>query len=98
MTHPSQSARMNLCVTIIAALFGISAWGADKVTVIDLPDVSTTNHFYVGNRQPLEPLRFISLPDGAVQPKDWLLEFLNRQRDGLCGNLGEISAWLQKDD
>ncbi|MDR3378095.1 MAG: glycoside hydrolase family 127 protein, partial [Verrucomicrobiae bacterium] len=61
-------------------------------------DFSVTNQFYVGNRPPLEPARFIALPDGAVRPAGWLREFLNRQRDGLCGHLGEISAWLQKDD
>lgn len=76
----------------------VCALGADQVTVVDRPDVSSTNHFYIGNRQPLEPAQFLSLPAGAVQPKGWLLEFLNRQRDGLCGHLGEISAWLQKDD
>ncbi|MDB6017146.1 MAG: hypothetical protein JWR19_1635, partial [Pedosphaera sp.] len=42
--------------------------------------------------------RFIALPIGAVRPAGWLLEFLKRQQHGLCGNLGEISAWLQKDD
>ena len=37
------------------------------------------------------------LPVGSVQPKGWLLEYMNRQRDGLSGNLGEISVWLEKD-
>lgn len=81
-----------------AAFASVSLHAADKITVIDRPDVSVTNHFYVGNRAPLEPARFLALPPGAVLPEGWLLEFLHRQRDGLCGNLGEISAWLQKDD
>ena len=38
------------------------------------------------------------MPVGAIQPDGWLKEFLNRQRDGLTGNLGSISAWLQKKD
>src|ERR1035437_8286348 len=37
------------------------------------------------------------LPVGSVQPKGWLLEYMNRQRDGLSGSLGEISVWLEKD-
>ena len=87
-----------LVLLLVAVIASATAFGADTVTVVDLPDVSTTNHFYVGNRSPLEPARFLALPDGAVQPQGWLRECLIRQRDGLSGNLGEISAWLQKDD
>jgi len=83
---------------LAATLAPVSAFGADQITVLDSPGVSATNHFYVGNRLPLVPARFIALPAGGVQPQGWLREFLNRQRDGLCGHLGEISAWLQKDD
>ena len=93
--HTKQILRIGILLVLLG---GFSAIAADKIAVVDLPDVSTTNHFYVGNRQPLEPLRFLPLPSGAVKPEGWLLEFLKRQRDGLCGNLGEISAWLQKDD
>ncbi len=67
------------------------------VEVVSGPDMSRTNSFYVGNRPPLEPSRFIGLPVGSVEPQGWLGEFLRRQRDGLCGHLGEISEWLQKD-
>ncbi|MDB6021882.1 MAG: type domain protein [Pedosphaera sp.] len=91
---------MNLRRIIFLAAMACSLpiFAADNVTVIERPDVSQTNHFYPGNRQPLEPSRFIALPIGSVLPKGWLLEFLHRQQNGLCGNLGEISAWLQKDD
>ena len=68
------------------------------VTVVDQPETSATNHFYVGNRAPLEPNRFLPLPVASVQPKGWLRIYLERQRDGLSGHLDEISAWLQKDD
>jgi hypothetical protein len=67
------------------------------VRVVANPDVSQTNSFYVGNRTPLEPSRFISLPITSVLPKGWLLAVLERQRDGLSGHLDEISVWLQKD-
>jgi hypothetical protein len=68
------------------------------VEVVTSPDISQTNRYYVGNRPPLEPSRFIGLPVGSVQPRGWLKEMLQRQREGLCGHLGEISAWLQKDN
>jgi len=76
----------------------ISASAADTVSVVERPDISTTNSYYTGNRTPLAPARFIALPPDAVEARGWLREFLNRQRDGLCGNLGEISGWLQKED
>src|SRR5579884_1024582 len=69
-----------------------------NISVVASPDTSRTNSFYVGNEPPLVPLKFLPLPIGSVQPRGWLLETLKRQRDGLCGHLGEISAWLQKDD
>ncbi len=68
------------------------------VEVVARPDVSKTNANYTSNRAPLLPSQFIGLPASAVEPGGWLREMLNRQRDGLTGHLGEISAWLQKDD
>ena len=87
------------CPLVVAgALASFTALCADKISLVERPEISSTNNFYLGNRAPLEPSRFIALPFGAVQPQGWLKEFLNRQRTGLCGNLGEISAWLQKED
>jgi hypothetical protein len=68
------------------------------VEIVSGPDLSRTNSYYISNRAPLEPSRFIGLPVGSVEPRGWLREVLRRQRDGLCGHLGEISQWLQKDD
>jgi hypothetical protein len=68
------------------------------VEVVKGPDVARTNSFYVSNRAPLAPSRFIGLPVGSVEPRGWVREFLRRQREGLTGHLGEISAWLQKQD
>ncbi len=92
--------KLNLtCPLVIATVLGsVTALRAENFSVVARPEISATNQFYLGNRAPLEPSRFIALPFGAVQPQGWLKEFLNRQRAGLCGNLGEISAWLQKDD
>jgi hypothetical protein len=85
-----------LCLLVGCAV--VSLPNRDKVAVTDSPDFSQTNLFYTGNRAPLEPSRLLALPIGAVRPKGWLLETLKRQRNGLCGHLGEVSVWLQKDD
>ena len=76
---------------------------SDKEKKIDaqiksLPDTTARNSNYAGNRSPLVASPYSKLPVGAVQPDGWLLEMMNRQRDGLTGNLGRISAWLQKED
>ena len=68
------------------------------VEVVARPEVAHTNSFYIGNRTPLMPSRFTGLPVGSVTPHGWLKEMLRRQREGLTGHLGEISAWLQKED
>ncbi|SDD33810.1 beta-L-arabinofuranosidase domain-containing protein [Niabella drilacis] len=71
---------------------------ADIVSNVDRPDNAATNNFYAGSKKPLQPLHFIKLPVGAVRPNGWLLKYLELQRDGLTGQLGEISAWLAKKD
>ena len=53
---------------------------------------------YVSYRAPLRPLNFIKLPVGSIQPEGWVKKYLELQRDGLTGHLGEISAWLEKDN
>jgi hypothetical protein len=80
---------------VVVAMFAATSYAGVEVVVS--PETSRTNGFYVSNKTPLEPSRFIPLPVGAVQPRGWLLTVLERQRDGLSGHLGEISAWLEKD-
>ncbi|MEJ7587869.1 MAG: beta-L-arabinofuranosidase domain-containing protein [Ferruginibacter sp.] len=69
-----------------------------SVTNIRRPPVSEFNKFYPGNKKPLTPLAFIKLPVGSIKPKGWILKYLELQRDGLTGKLGEISAWLDKNN
>src|SRR3954468_18919893 len=66
------------------------------ISNVDVPSTSSSNSFYTGNRPPLTPLKFIKLPAGSIKPQGWILKYLELQRDGLTGNLGEISAWLEK--
>lgn len=68
------------------------------VTVVDRPDIQSVNTNYIGYRAPLRPLNFIKLPVGSIQPEGWVKKYLELQRDGLTGHLGEISAWLEKDN
>ncbi|RFS22063.1 hypothetical protein DVR12_14485 [Chitinophaga silvatica] len=70
----------------------------ENITVIDNIPRKDNNRFYPGNRKPLQPEALIKLPVTAIQPKGWLLEYLKRQKSGLTGQLGHISAWLQKEN
>lgn len=58
--------------------------------------ISEHNNSYISNKVPLLPSRLIKLPIGSIQPKGWFNKYLQLQRDGLTGHLGEISAWLNK--
>ncbi|GAP71559.1 hypothetical protein SAMD00024442_14_21 [Candidatus Symbiothrix dinenymphae] len=82
---------------LLLAVVGFSGCTANEVTIVDRPSVEATNSYYKGNLQPLLPDHFIKLPVGKVKPTGWLKRYLELQRDGLTGQLGEISAWLQKD-
>lgn len=82
---------------VLAASCG-SATSDGTVTVVDRPDTQSTNVNYVSYRAPLQPLNFIKLPVGSIQPEGWVKRYLELQRDGLTGHLGEISAWLEKEN
>jgi len=84
----------NFILLISFTIFGCS----DNVYVVDSIATKETNKYYVSNRIPLQPSKLIKLPVGSVKPKGWLLEYFNRQKKGLTGNLGNISAWLDKKD
>jgi hypothetical protein len=68
------------------------------VSNIDRPDTTEANSHYTGNRKPLQAQHLIKLPVGSIRPGGWLLRYLELQRDGLTGKLGEISAWLAKEN
>jgi hypothetical protein len=81
---------------IICLLVSANAWSQSNSTVVKVPMNEKLNSFYTTNQAPLLPQRFVKLPVGAVRPRGWLLKSLELERDGLAGNLGEISIWLTK--
>lgn len=68
-----------------------------NITTVLRPLISAENSWYRGNKAPLKPANFIKLPLGSIKPEGWILKLLELQKDGLCGHLSEISAWLKKD-
>ena len=78
-----------------------AAWAQQvnsSITNIKRPSTKEINKFYTSNKKPLQALMFIKLPAGSIKPQGWVLKYLELQRDGLTGKLGEISAWLEKKD
>lgn len=69
---------------------------SSPVSVVKAPLATTDNRNYVTMRAPLQRVPMTKLPIGAVQPKGWLRKQLELQRDGLNGQLGTVSDWLDK--
>lgn len=100
--------RKNLVVSIVlTCLFSLSTIlftfscnnrYSGSIMVVDAPDLDKVNSFYVSNKAPLMPAHFIKLPLGSIKPQGWILKLLELQKNGLCGNLGSISAWLDKNN
>ena len=47
---------------------------------------------------PASSVELYKIAGSSIRPEGWVRKFLELQRDGLTGHLGEISAWLEKDD
>jgi DUF1680 family protein len=67
-------------------------------TVVERPDTSLKNDFYVANRPPLMPSPFMKLPIGAIEPHGWLRRQLELEANGFSGRLLEISQFLKKEN
>ena len=69
-----------------------------EIAVVDRPFVTTQHASPTTYRAPLHGGCLKKLPVGQVQPRGFLREILNRQRAGLNGQLGMVSAWLDKNN
>lgn len=88
----------NTVLLSIAAFLSTATVSAQSVRVADRPDNTAQSVNYVNSRAPLVQPSFIKLPVGSIHPAGWVGRYLELQRDGLTGHLGEISAWLEKDN
>ncbi len=81
-------------------LLGLCAFSLISLAILAQPQVSIVERPAMteagGYRAPLHGGYLKKLPVGQVQPRGWLREMLNRQRKGLNGQLGTVSAWLDK--
>ncbi len=88
---------MNKALSLLALLlFTINSRA--QISVVSRPDREQTNANYTNFRAPLQQAPLLKLPVGKVQPKGWLRKYLELQRDGLNGQLGTVSAWLDKNN
>ncbi len=69
-----------------------------EISTVSGYPTDTLNANYPVPGAPLQPQALVKLPVGSIAPGGWLKAQLDAQKDGLNGHLGEISAWLQKED
>lgn len=87
---------MRILALLFAAIATVSTVNAQKAEMVKADAIATTQTNYINNRAPLPANPFIKLPVNAITPRGWVAEMLRRQKEGLSGQLGEISDWLDK--
>lgn len=45
---------------------------------------------YINNKAPLAPLAYLELPIGAIEPRGWLKEMLQRQKNGMTSQMDKL--------
>ena len=87
-----------VCAAFLLLAGACSSGVSEEIQLVDRIPTEERNVNYVSSKAPMMPQQFIKLPVGSIKPEGWLLTQLQLQKDGLNGHLGEISAWLQKED
>ena len=90
----------SLCAVALCSFLFITNSTAQsiKAEIVNKPLNTSANSYYLSNKAPLQHEYFMKLPVTAIKPGGWLRKQLELERDGLAGNLGEISIWLNKSD
>lgn len=87
-----------LFLLLFSPCLWLSVQAQTTVSVVESPNRNATSVNYTNYRAPLQQAPLLKLPVGNVQPKGWLRKYLELQRDGLNGQLGTVSAWLDKNN
>ncbi|MBR4307529.1 MAG: hypothetical protein IKT83_06035, partial [Bacteroidaceae bacterium] len=85
-------------ITLLLLTTSITTQAQTTTTIVDSPNRQEVSTNYTNFRAPLQQAPLLKLPVGSVQPKGWLRKNLELQRDGLNGQLGTVSAWLDKNN
>lgn len=83
-----------IIVILTLGITTLATSAQSTVTTVDRPAISDET----GYRAPLHGGYLKKLPVGQIQPKGFLKEVLTRQKNGLNGQLGSVSAWLDKNN
>ena len=84
----------SLLICLALSLSPATTVAQTEATVVEQPSTDGASGF----RAPLHGGLLRKLPIGQVRPQGWLREVLQRQGNGLCGQLGTVSAWLDKNN
>ena len=87
-----------LFLLLFSPCLWLSIQAQTTVSVVESPNRNATSVNYTNYRAPLQQAPLLKLPVGNVQPKGWLRKYLELQHDGLNGQLGTVSAWLDKNN
>ena len=82
--------------TVFLVFFIALSASAQTAKMVKAHNIEATQTNYINNKAPLPANPFLKLPVNAITPRGWVGEILQRQKNGLSGNLGEISDWLDK--
>ncbi|MCK5443552.1 MAG: glycoside hydrolase family 127 protein, partial [Maribacter sp.] len=76
-------------VLLISFIFLFSSCNQNEKNQDDEVSIISESN-YLQNRSPLKPRPYLELPVGTIKPQGWLLEQLERMKNGMTGHLDEI--------